>query len=39
MTPEVAKLGLEILPNSINTTPKSWCYKDYPNLKLMKVFN
>lgn len=39
MTPEVAKLGLETLPNSINTTPKSWCYEDYPNLKSMKVFN
>jgi len=39
MTPETAKLGLEKLPNSMNTTSKSWSYNDYPNLSTMKVFN
>jgi dTDP-4-amino-4,6-dideoxygalactose transaminase len=38
MTPETAKIGLEKLPEAIETSPKEWSYKDYPNLKSKKVF-
>lgn len=38
MTPETSLLGLEKLPDAIQSVPKHWDYSDYPNLKLMKVF-
>lgn len=39
MTPETAKLGLEKFSNAVNTPAKIWSYKDYPDLRTMKVFN
>ena len=38
MTPEIASLGLEKLPISIKSVSKHWNHSNYPNLKLMKVF-
>jgi dTDP-4-amino-4,6-dideoxygalactose transaminase len=38
MTPETAKLGLKKLPSAIESDPKKWNYKNYPNLKSIKVF-
>ena len=38
MTPETAKLGLEKLPNAINTKPKKWVIKDWPDLTKMEIF-
>ena len=38
MTPETAQLGINRLKTAIKTTPKKWCYQDYPNLTNMKVF-
>lgn len=38
MTPEVARLGIEKISKAVDSTPKSWDYSDYPNLKTMKVF-
>lgn len=38
MTPETAELGINRLDAAIKTTPKKWCYQDYPNLTNMKVF-
>jgi dTDP-4-amino-4,6-dideoxygalactose transaminase len=38
MTPETALMGLEKLPISIKSVPKHWNYSNYPDLKLMKVF-
>ena len=39
MTPETAQLGLDKFSNAVNTQPKLWSYKDYPDLRTMKVFN
>ena len=39
MTPETAKLGLEKLEDSINTEPKQWVIEDWPDLRLMDIFN
>lgn len=39
MTPETAELGLERFKNAESTEPNSWSWKDYPDLKTMKVFN
>jgi dTDP-4-amino-4,6-dideoxygalactose transaminase len=38
MTPEIAKLGLDKLPKSVDSIPKYWNYSHYPNLKTIKVF-
>jgi len=38
MTPETAQEGLNKLPNAINTQPKQWSWKDYPNLNIMDVW-
>ena len=38
MTPETAELGINRLDTAIKTTPKKWCYQDYPNLTNMEVF-
>lgn len=38
MTPEIAELGLKKFYEVKNLIPKKWSYKDYPNLKNMKVF-
>jgi dTDP-4-amino-4,6-dideoxygalactose transaminase len=39
MTPETAQLGLERINESISKEPKKWSWKDYPDLRTMKVFN
>lgn len=39
MTPETAELGLLKLPSAIDTKPKQWTIKDWPDLSKMKVFN
>jgi len=39
MTPETAQLGLEKLSDAIDTPPKKWTVKDWPDLtKQMEVF-
>jgi dTDP-4-amino-4,6-dideoxygalactose transaminase len=39
MTPETAELGLTKLPSAIQTEPRIWSYKDYPDLRTMRVFD
>ena len=39
MTPETAQLGLDKLPEAINTKPKQWKVADWPNVSKFKVFN
>ena len=38
ITPETAELGLEKFKTAEITEAKEWSWKDYPNLKTMKVF-
>lgn len=38
MTPETAKLGLEKLPQAIDTPPRQWTVEDWPDLTKMKIF-
>jgi dTDP-4-amino-4,6-dideoxygalactose transaminase len=38
MTPETAQLGLNKLPKAIETTPKQWTVKDWPDLTQMDIF-
>lgn len=38
MTPETASLGLEKLDRAISKSPRTWSWKDYPNLTKMEVF-
>jgi hypothetical protein len=38
MTPEVAKIGIELLNERKKIPGKKWNYKDYPDLKEMSVF-
>ena len=38
MTPETAAMGLEKLPDAINSVPKQWVLQDWPDLTQMKVF-
>ena len=38
MTPETAQLGLDKLPNAVNTESNNWTWKDYPDLSIMPVF-
>lgn len=38
MTPEIAKLGLNKLPNAIKTNPKQWTIYDWPDLTEMSIF-
>ena len=38
MTPETATLGLEKLPQAINTEPTQWVVEDWPDLTKMEVF-
>jgi dTDP-4-amino-4,6-dideoxygalactose transaminase len=38
MTPEIAKLGLEKLPDAIKTKPKQWSINDWPDLTNMEIF-
>jgi len=38
MTPETAQLGLDKLQDAIDTEPRRWSHKDYPDLSLMKIF-
>lgn len=39
MTPETAELGIAKLPIAIQTEPRIWSYKDYPDLRTMRVFD
>jgi dTDP-4-amino-4,6-dideoxygalactose transaminase len=39
MTPETAQLGLSILEDRINSTPRQWVVSDWPDLTEMKIFN
>jgi len=38
MTPETAQLGLDKLQAAIDTPPRIWSYKDYPDLTKMKLW-
>lgn len=38
MTPEIAQLGLDKLPQAKITPPKQWTVKDWPDLTQMKIF-
>ena len=38
MTPEIAQLGLDKLPEAIVKTPRQWKWTDWPDLRTMKVF-
>ena len=38
MTPETAQLGLDKLDTAINTQPKQWTTKDWPDLTKMEIF-
>lgn len=38
MTPEVAELGIEKFDIVKDIKPREWSWKDYPDLKTMKVF-
>lgn len=38
MTPETAQLGLDKLDAAINTQPKQWTTKDWPDLTQMEIF-
>lgn len=38
MTPETAQLGLNKLPKAIETIPKQWTVKDWPDLTQMDIF-
>jgi dTDP-4-amino-4,6-dideoxygalactose transaminase len=38
MTPESAQLGIEKLPDAINSEPKKWIVTDWPDLTEMDVF-
>jgi len=38
MTPETAQHGLNRLDEAINTKPKQWSDKDYPDISKMKIF-
>ena len=38
MTPETAEQGIEKFEYAAQSTPKKWCWSDYPDLTLMSVF-
>jgi len=38
MTPETAQLGLNRLPDAVNTVSKKFNWNDYPNISKMKIF-
>jgi len=38
MTPETAQLGLEKLPQAIQTPPRKWVITDWPDLTKMEIF-
>lgn len=38
MTPEIAQLGLNKLPDAIKTKPKKWVVTDWPDLTKMEIF-
>jgi len=39
MTPETAQQGLDKFADAVYTEPRSWCYRDYPDLSNMEIFN
>jgi len=38
MTPETAQLGLDKLPQAIQTPPRQWAVSDWPDLTQMNIF-
>jgi len=38
MTPEIAKMGLQKLPQAIATNPTKWTVNDWPDLTQMEIF-
>ena len=38
MTPETAQNGIDKLPDAIERTPRQWEWKDWPDLRNMRVF-
>jgi dTDP-4-amino-4,6-dideoxygalactose transaminase len=38
MTPEIAQLGLELLPKAIETKPTQWTIEDWPDLTELTIF-
>ena len=38
MTPEIAQIGLDKLPEAIKTKPRQWSIEDWPNIQEMDVF-
>jgi dTDP-4-amino-4,6-dideoxygalactose transaminase len=38
MTPEVASMGLEKLPDAIASKPRQWVLADWPDLRKMEIF-
>jgi len=38
MTPETAQMGLEKLPNAIESEPRQWVVEDWPDLTKMNIF-
>ena len=38
MTPEIAQLGIDKLPDAIQRKPKKWTLNDWPDLRNMEVF-
>lgn len=39
MTPEIAQLGIDKLPEAINKEPRQWVVTDWPDLTKMTIFN
>jgi dTDP-4-amino-4,6-dideoxygalactose transaminase len=38
MTPEIAEMGLEKLPDAIKTKPKNWKLEEWPDLRDMELY-
>lgn len=38
MTPEIAKLGIDKLPDAISKEPRKWIITDWPDLTQMDIF-
>jgi hypothetical protein len=38
MTPEIAQLGLDKLPEAVANVPRPWVVTDWPDLTQMKIF-
>ena len=38
MTPEIAEMGIEKLPDAIVAEPRQWVVSDWPDLTQMEIF-